>query len=234
MAELGLISEMVIDLHDSSDTATVARSAVKWAPRLLPGVAASITLSRHRNPVPRAASHAELAAADQEQVDLGEGPAVHVLRSCPSVLVTDLSSWSPWKRWGPRAVELGWRNLLTVRLSSRSGNTLGAFTIAHPSPGVLDCNATDTASLLAVHLSVAIDSARINENLRQAGDSHLQVGRALGILMERYDITADQAFAVLRRYSRELHRKLRDIADEVVTSRRLPELPAATMEQCGA
>lgn len=222
LTQLGLMAEMTMDLYDGRDTAAVARSAVEWTPRLLPGVAASITLSRRRTPVPRAASHADLAIADQEQVDLGEGPAVQVLRSSDSVLIPDLSAGSPWKRWGPRAVELGWRNLLAIRLSSRTGNALGALTIAHPRPAVLNSDATTTAQLLATHLSVAIDSARISENLRQATDSQLQVGRALGILMERYDLDADQAFAVLRRYSRDLHRKLRDIAAEIVTSRRLP------------
>lgn len=40
--------------------------------------------------------------------------------------------------------------------------------------------------------------------------------------MVTYDVTADQAFAVLTRYSQASNRKLRDIAAEVVRTRTLP------------
>ncbi len=39
--------------------------------------------------------------------------------------------------------------------------------------------------------------------------------------MERFDLDADQAFAVLRRYSQDL--KLRDIAQQLINTRKLPE-----------
>jgi AmiR/NasT family two-component response regulator len=39
-------------------------------------------------------------------------------------------------------------------------------------------------------------------------------GRAEGILMERYELTADQAFQVLARVSQRTNRELVDIADE--------------------
>jgi hypothetical protein len=40
--------------------------------------------------------------------------------------------------------------------------------------------------------------------------------------MERFAIDADQAFAVLRRYSQDNNVKLRIVADVLVTTRRLP------------
>jgi hypothetical protein len=48
------------------------------------------------------------------------------------------------------------------------------------------------------------------------------IGQAQGLLMERFAIDADQAFAVLRRYSQDNNVKLRIVADELVTTRRLP------------
>jgi AmiR/NasT family two-component response regulator len=48
------------------------------------------------------------------------------------------------------------------------------------------------------------------------------IGQAKGILMERFSITADQAFALLVRVSQSTNRKLADIAEELTMSRQLP------------
>jgi AmiR/NasT family two-component response regulator len=49
--------------------------------------------------------------------------------------------------------------------------------------------------------------------------------------MERFAIDADQAFGVLRRYSQDNNVKLRIVADELVTTRRLPtRSPAHTAD----
>jgi ANTAR domain len=50
------------------------------------------------------------------------------------------------------------------------------------------------------------------------------IGQAKGILMERYNINADRAFAVLVPVSQHNNRKLRDVAEELISSRRLSDL----------
>ena len=42
------------------------------------------------------------------------------------------------------------------------------------------------------------------------------------MIMERYDLDADRAFGVLRRVSQNSNRKLRDVAHELVTTRKTP------------
>ncbi|MFL6106612.1 MAG: ANTAR domain-containing protein [Marmoricola sp.] len=54
------------------------------------------------------------------------------------------------------------------------------------------------------------------------------VEQAKGILMERYSISDEAAFAVLRRHSQNSNRKLREVAQELVVTRRLPEDPTVT------
>ncbi len=44
------------------------------------------------------------------------------------------------------------------------------------------------------------------------------IGQAKGILMERYKMDADQAFAVLVRASQNTNRKLSDIAQELANT----------------
>ena len=45
---------------------------------------------------------------------------------------------------------------------------------------------------------------------------------AIGVLMGRGGMTQDEAFALLRRASQHLHRKLREVAVEVVDTGQLP------------
>ena len=52
------------------------------------------------------------------------------------------------------------------------------------------------------------------------------VEQAKGILMERYSISAEAAFGVLRRHSQNTNRKLRSIAEDLVATRQLPDDPA--------
>ncbi|WP_433005654.1 ANTAR domain-containing protein [Kribbella sp. CA-294648] len=44
----------------------------------------------------------------------------------------------------------------------------------------------------------------------------------MGILMERFDLAADRAFEVLKRHSQDTNTKLRDVAAQLVASRKLP------------
>jgi AmiR/NasT family two-component response regulator len=48
------------------------------------------------------------------------------------------------------------------------------------------------------------------------------IGRAEGILMERFGLTPDQAFAVLRRVSQRRNVKLNQVAEELVRTRVTP------------
>jgi AmiR/NasT family two-component response regulator len=51
------------------------------------------------------------------------------------------------------------------------------------------------------------------------------IGQAQGILMERFDLTSDQAFDYLRRASSNSNRKVAVVAAEIAQSRRLPDAP---------
>ena len=59
-------------------------------------------------------------------------------------------------------------------------------------------------------------------NLERALSSNRQIGAAMGILMARLHLTDGQAFDLLRKTSQNRHRKLRDIAEEVMMTGELP------------
>jgi len=63
-------------------------------------------------------------------------------------------------------------------------------------------------------------------NLQKALASNRQIGTALGIVMSRHMVTAEQAFDMLRTASQTNHRKLRDIAEDVILTGQIPAPPS--------
>ena len=63
-------------------------------------------------------------------------------------------------------------------------------------------------------------------NLQKALSSNRQIGTALGIVMSRHMVTAEAAFDMLRTASQTNHRKLRDIAEDVILTGQVPAAPS--------
>jgi AmiR/NasT family two-component response regulator len=56
------------------------------------------------------------------------------------------------------------------------------------------------------------------DELRAGMDTRDVIGQAKGVLMERYKITADQAFMLLIGSSQRTHLKLRDVAEQLTAT----------------
>ena len=67
------------------------------------------------------------------------------------------------------------------------------------------------------------DEERRAADLHAALSSRETIGEAMGILMERERITAQQAFNVLRRASQHLNVKLREVAENLIETGEHPE-----------
>ncbi len=68
-----------------------------------------------------------------------------------------------------------------------------------------------------------LESAEVRaENLTRALDHSRAIGMAMGMLMARYQLTQEQAFAALRRVSQDANRKLYLVASEVMETGELP------------
>jgi AmiR/NasT family two-component response regulator len=83
------------------------------------------------------------------------------------------------------------------------------------------------AAMAAVVLAKSIN----DDQLVRALETRTHIGQATGILMERYDLDAERAFEVLRRISSQTNTKLRDLAVEIVTTRRLPAVGDAAEDE---
>lgn len=219
------LSEMARDLQDLIGSDAVMEGIVAAAVREIPGTAgAGITLF-HRgkisSPVHSDERAREVGLAEKRLV---EGPCVDTSREEITIRSDDLRSDPRWPRWGAAAAEHGVISALSIQLFVEA-DSMGALNLYGDQPNAFDEESENTALLLAAHAAVAMASAYKIENLKVALGSRDVIGKAKGILMERFKIDADQAFALLVMSSQATHRKLRDVATNLTETGELA-LPA--------
>ena len=94
----------------------------------------------------------------------------------------------------------------------------GSLSLNSGQPDAFDAHDEAVALALAAHAAVAIANSHEIEGLTTAVGSHTAIGQAEGILMERFGLDADQAFAVLVRMSQTENRRTVLIAEELISS----------------
>lgn len=144
------------------------------------------------------------------------------LRRAPGAAFDIADAEADDRPWVVALAAHGIRSALALPLSTGE-RVVGLLVLLHEKPEAFDADDRAVAAILARHAAVALASARVVENLWIAIDARKLVGQAQGILMERHQLSADQAFAVLMRYSQQRNIKLRDVAAELVERRRLPD-----------
>jgi hypothetical protein len=156
-----------------------------------------------------------VASADALQYELGEGPCLDAIRADDLYVVQDLADDDRWPRWGPQAAELGFRSIVSVRLST-AREVVGALNLYSRDVGVFDDDAVQVAYVYAVHAANALWANHEVEGLRTAMRSRHLIGMAQGVLMERHGLTEESSFEVLRRYSQIHNIKLREVAVQLL------------------
>ncbi len=106
------------------------------------------------------------------------------------------------------------------------GETLGALNLYSKRVDAFDEDDFNAGMLLAAQGAVALAESQATEQWQNAALNRTIIGQAEGILMERFALTADRAFAVLRRVSQQNNVKLYQVAGELVLTR---EIPAAAV-----
>ncbi len=192
--------------------------------------AAGIFVVEQGRVVTTAFSDPLVLALDAMQSDAGQGPCLDAVSQANTFYAEDLAEDARWPVFGPAAVAAGMRSLVAFPLSASRPSALNLYSHLPRAYGALD---RGTGLIFATLGGIALDTAeeRATEdervgNLREALQSRELIGQAQGILMERERITADQAFDVLRRASQHLNRKLRDVAENVVTTGQSPSAGA--------
>ena len=211
-------------LLNEPDVEHTLQRVVDLAAEHLGGVIyASVSLVRQRRQVDTPASSDDRALqADQLQYELGQGPCLDAIWEQETFLIDDMTTEERYPAYSRRVVkQTGIRSSLSFQLFTDE-DSLGAMNLYSPQPRAFDEDARAEGFVFAAQAAVALRGAQQEEHLRTGMVTRNLIGQAQGILMERFKVTPNQAFAILTRLSRETNSKLRDVARYLVDTGKLP------------
>ncbi|TCC45542.1 ANTAR domain-containing protein [Kribbella pittospori] len=217
-------ARLAVELHEAESVEETVEAVVQFALQALNCTYAGVALhTRGSRPEIAAVTDQVVADVYNLQIDSQAGPLVESLRDRTIVLIRDTTSDNRWPDWAVKVAGLGVRSVLDVPLAvGANGQSVGVLGLYSPDPDAFGADDEAIAHILARHASVALATARREQTMTRAVDARKLVGQAMGILMERYDLDGDRAFAILRRYSQDTNTKLRDVAQQLIDTRKLP------------
>lgn len=184
---------------------------------------AGITVNERGRLVTRAGTDDLVRRANELQSELGEGPCLDVRRDQNTVVSPALAVERRWPVWAPRVhADLGVDSMMSLLIYTDE-HSFGALSLYCADGCRFDADDVAVAQALAGHLSVVMAAERQIDQLGMGLHNRTIIGRAQGVLMERYDMNADQAFDYLRRISSHSNRKLAAVAAEIAETRRVPK-----------
>lgn len=221
-----LFAETANRLYASEDVdETLLRITSTMVAVIGPCDVASVSLLDGHSIVTRGATDPIAEHIDAIQYETGQGPCLSAASEQTFVHTPDTAHDERWPEFSRRcAQEQGVVSSLSCRLVTRAGNTttLGALNLYALKRNAYSDDDQMAAVLFASHAGVVVDAAATQAHLRRAIESRDQIGQAKGILMERFKISADEAFAQLRTASQHLNVKLRDLAVRIAETGETP------------
>lgn len=201
--EAGVLEEVVVHAADRIPGAQYAGLTLVSPARHL-----RTMTSTHRFPV----------ILDEIQQRHLEGPGLTAAWLHNTVRVDDLAGDTRWPRYRREALrDTPIRSALSYRLVIPE-DTLAVLSVYANATNAFDAS-EDIGFMLAAHATLAWDSARRDAQFRSPLPSRDVIGRAQGILMERFDMTAVAAFELLKGLSQETNTPLPRVARRLAEQR---------------
>ncbi len=190
---------------------------VASAVETIPGVdAGSISMTEHGRVETRHPTSEIIHKLDQTQSELNEGPCITAIEDPPEnglVIARDFAGADAdrWPHYAPAAVEAGFRALTSTQLSI-NGGVRAALNLYSHAPDALDEHARTLAGLFGIEAALLLYGAEQAGHLQRAVDSRDLIGRAKGILMERFKTDDEGAFRMLVKSSQDTNIKVTAVA----------------------
>jgi ANTAR domain-containing protein/GAF domain-containing protein len=201
-------------IRDLEDTlAQIVASAVDT----IPGVSAgSISLTEAGEVQTRHPTSDAIGKLDRTQSELREGPCLTAMEDPPesgTVVAQDLAGEDAqrWPRFAPHVVEAGFRGMASTQLSVEGG-VRAALNLYATEANVLDTHARTLAGLFGIQAALLVYGSDQARHLQRAVDSRDLIGRAKGILAERFSVDDETAFQMLVKSSQDTNLKLTAVA----------------------
>lgn len=155
---------------------------------------------------------APLMLAAQNEVEVG--PCFDVIEHGDQLYIEDTRTDRRWPEFTSLVAEHGVLCMLCTPLVA-DGRVFGSLSLMATQPGVFGEEAARLARIFSVHAAVAVAGGVYRTDFDEGLQSRDVIGRAKGILMERFHTSDEVAFAVLVRASRDTNTKLRDICQHL-------------------
>lgn len=157
-----------------------------------------------------------LVDVDRKQYELQDGPCFHAAVDELYVLAPDLANDDRWPGYSEVAVAAGLRAQAGLRLYEHP-NAVGALNLYSDEVGAF-ADLGELGDLFLHEAVTAIDYAREIEDVKVAARARLDIGQAIGITMERYELTDERAFALLVRTSEHRGVTVHLVAQEILAA----------------
>jgi hypothetical protein len=222
-----LLRSLAIIFADSANDATASDADDPWiamlntAVRTIPGTEhASVTVLRDGKFNTPSATDPIAEQVDQLQYEFKSGPCVDAAVQETVFRTGDLDNDPRWPEFGPRAAERhGISSMLSLRLFVDDEATTAALNLYSTLPDAFSEKAELFGLVFATRAALLVVAAQQRQTiagLEFAVRSNREIGVAIGILMTQLKVTGDAAFDLLRIASQHSHRKLREVAQEVI------------------
>ena len=177
---------------------------------------AGISLVRKQRITSPASSNELPRRIDEIQAETGEGPCIDAIREHEVFRSSDLRSESRWPTFSARAYdETGVCSILSLRLFV-DGETMGALNLYSSERDAFDDTDVALGSVFAAHAAVAMLAAKREEELERKAETRGMIGQAMGMIMSRSGVGADEAFEILKAASQRTNEKLLTVAQRIV------------------
>ncbi len=142
---------------------------------------------------------------DTIQYGMGEGPCISAAAEGAVMQSGSLETDGRGPRFGPRAAGLGVHSVLSLPLIS-GNDVIGAMNVYAHDRDAFDQRAAELGKLYAIPAAIAVQNAqilaqaqRLVTNVRAALTNQAVIEQAVGILMSRSGISADEAHTRIRK-----------------------------------
>jgi hypothetical protein len=219
-------AQLVADIQQrsSSDTGALLRELIEAAAGSVPGAQyAGITVTKQHCPnETAAATHRYPALLDIVQDRCQQGPCLSAAAQQDRVRVDDLRTDVRWPLYREEALrQTPIRSILSFGMFG-DGNTTAALNFYAEPINAFDDGSVNLGMMFATHAALLWNMVRRDQQFRTALVSRDIIGQAKGMLMERFNIDAAEAFRLLTRLSQESNIRVAQLAQQVVAGDHAP------------
>ena len=186
---------------------------------------AGITLAdRHGKLETPAATHPLVHEVDALQYQFKQGPCVDAVQGRWQARSDDLRVDVRWPKYGPVAADLGIVSQMGIELFDEPGLIAG-LNLYSSTVGAFDDDTVEAAMLFAIQATHTLGRVMTQKQLTDAMTTSTTIGRATGVVMQRFQLSADRAFELLTRVSRIHDVTLEVLADQILDEVTNPPMP---------